>query len=414
MDILNQALSCGILNIDSVRREIEDMKRQQILAEHPFNITQTQVKSNGKTYNRWITFVMAEGKRKQVKRKTKEELEEYLIQFYETEESNKIVTFKKSYEEWLSFKEQIVSDSTIYRYKTDYKRFFENTEFEAKDITLIQDIDIIVYLTNIAKTQQVYLRSFKTLCNYLKEIFEYAKSNRVINDNPYIYVKPKLKLISKYCTPAKHKSDNERTISVNDIHLLLLKFHQDYINKPWYITPYAVEFAILTGCRVGEIAALRWSDINNETITIRCSEKAHRIKGKGTTYTIESTKTGKERKIPVTEPLVSLLNRVLAAENNLNCKGEFVFSDTTGRIKAPDISNCIRKKCSQVGIDQKSIHSCRRTINSTLKNVGANTSIAASLLGHTTEVNDNYYTYDVSALDLKKKLLEQTNRILLG
>ena len=325
MDILNQALSCGILNIDSVRREIEDMKRQQILAEHPFNITQTQVKSNGKTYNRWITFVMAEGKRKQVKRKTKEELEEYLIQFYETEESNKIVTFKKSYEEWLSFKEQIVSDSTIYRYKTDYKRFFKNTEFEAKDITLIQDIDIIVYLTNIAKTQQVYLRSFKTLCNYLKEIFEYAKSNRVINDNPYIYVKPKLKLISKYCTPAKHKSDNERTISVNDIHLLLLKFHQDYINKPWYITPYAVEFAILTGCRVGEIAALRWSDINNETITIRCSEKAHRIKGKGTTYTIESTKTGKERKIPVTEPLVSLLNRVLAAENNLNCKGEFVF-----------------------------------------------------------------------------------------
>ncbi len=56
---------------------------------------------------------MADGKRRQVKRKTKEELEEYPIRFYETEESNKIMTFKKSYEEWLLFKEQIVSDSTI-------------------------------------------------------------------------------------------------------------------------------------------------------------------------------------------------------------------------------------------------------------------------------------------------------------
>lgn len=150
---MNQALNCGILNIDSVQREIEIMKRKQILAEHPFNITQTKVTSNGKTYYRWITFVMTDGKRKQVKRKNKEELEEFLIQFYETEEKNKVITFKESYENWLLFKRQIVSDSTIYRYNTDYHRFLENTEFENKDITQITENDIIAFLTEIVKQQ---------------------------------------------------------------------------------------------------------------------------------------------------------------------------------------------------------------------------------------------------------------------
>lgn len=237
-------------------------------------------------------------------------------------------------------------------------------------------------------------------------------SNRVIQDNPYNYVKPKLRLINKRCRTHIIKTDEEQTISSNEIKLLLARFQQDYNTKPWYITPYAVEFAILTGCRVGEIAALRWCDIANGIITIRSSEKTHREKGVKITYTIEGTKTGKERKIPITKQLNELLDRTEQAESLLNCKGEFVFSDSKGRIKAASISNCIRKKCQQSGITQKSIHSCRRTVNSTLKYIGANTSIAASLLGHTAEVNKNYYTYDVSALDFKKELLTKTHQIL--
>lgn len=377
-------------------------------------ILQTKVTSNGKTYDRWITFVIKDGKRSQVKRKTKEAIEEYLIQFYTTEEQNKIITFKNCYIEWLNFKKQIVSDSTIYRYNTDYNRFFRDTEFENMDITFINEKEIILYLSNIVKEKKLYHRAFKTLCGYIKEIFEYAESNRIINFNPYVYVKLKLKLINKLCVTDIYITSDKRTISTNEIEALLNKFHQDYIEKPWYITPYAVEFAILTGCRVGEIAALRWSDVdvNDGIITIRSSEKAHRIKGQTTIYTIESTKTGKERKIPITKQINNLFDRIEKAENNLNCKGEFIFSDEDGRIKATNISNCIRKKCKQVGINQKSIHACRRTINSTLKNLGANTTIATSLLGHSNEVNENYYTYDVSALEFKKELLEQTNKIL--
>lgn len=414
LELLNKAINCGIINIDNVQLQIENMKKEKILAEHPYNINKTNVVSNGKTYERWITFVMKNGKRSQIKRKTKEAIEEYLIEFYTAEEQNKIVTFKDCYNEWTGFKKQIVSDNTIYRYNTDYNRFFKDTEFENMNIVIINEKDIILYLSNIVKEKKLYHRAFKTLCGYIKEIFEYAESNRIININPYIYVKPKLKLINKLCIVDVYKNSDERTISNNDIEILLDKFQSDYASKPEYITPYAVEFAILTGCRVGEISALRWQDIENGIITIRSSEKSHRTKGKPITHTIEGTKTGKERKIPVTSAMADLLARVEKAENNIGSKSEFVFSDKGGRIISANISNCIRKKCLQVGINQKSIHACRRTVNSTLKNLGANTSVAASLLGHTSEVNENYYTYDVSALEFKKELLEKTNKILTG
>lgn len=175
-----------------------------------------------------------------------------------------------------------------------------------------------------------------------------------------------------------------------------------------------MEFAILTGCRVGEIAALRWSDIENGLITIKHSEKAHRVKGEDTTYTIETTKTGKERKLPVTNAISELLNRVEKAELNIGCKSEFVFSNKNGRINAQSISNCIRKKCAQVGINQKNIHACRRTVNSTLRGLGVSTVVVASLMGHTEEVNENSYTYAISGLEAKRNMLEKTNELLVN
>ena len=43
---------------------------------------------------------------------------------------------------------------------------------------------------------------------------------------------------------------------------------QDFDKHPLYIPTYAVALATFTGMRVGELAALRWEDISEETIII--------------------------------------------------------------------------------------------------------------------------------------------------
>lgn len=74
----------------------------------------------------------------------------------------------------------------------------------------------------------------------------------------------------------------------------------------------------------------------------------------------------------------------------------------------------MRKKCIQAGIKPKSIHACRRTFNSMFKAMGGNTVMASALLGHTREVNEKCYTYDVNDMSTKKEYIEKTIHQLTG
>ena len=51
----------------------------------------------------------------------------------------------------------------------------------------------------------------------------------------------------------------------------------------------------------------------------------------------------------------------------------------------------------------------RKTINSNLRKNGVPVTITASILGHTPEVNEKYYTYDTSNLAEKQKIIKDRN-----
>ncbi len=67
----------------------------------------------------------------------------------------------------------------------------------------------------------------------------------------------------------------------------------------------------------------------------------------------------------------------------------------------------MRRKCSQVGIDQRGIHALRRTLNSKMRCDGVSATVAASLLGHTEKVNQENYTYDITGMDYKRKIVQK-------
>lgn len=413
----------GNIDVDSVLLQLNDIVKKEelkaILENHHYSIYEGETKSNGKIYKRWFTYVNEGGKKRQIKRKTKEEVEEYLYDFYTNAnidtntKQSAVMTFKDCYYSWLEFKKMLVSSNTIYRYEYDYKRFLKDTDFENKNVKVITDNDILVYLSDVVKAQNFSEKALKTLIGYIKEILDMAVSDSIIDLNMLYKAKPKLKLIYKKCTRNKDNSA-DKIISKEDISKLMKRIREDYINKPYEISVYAVEFALLTGCRLGEIVALKWEDVDNGVIRIRRSEKTHREVGKVTYYTIGNTKTCKERQIPLTEPIEDLLKRVADAEDKINAKGEFVFADLNGRMKSTCLSRCLERKCKQVGIARKSVTSIRKTVNSTLKEIGGNTYINAAMLGHTEKVNDNHYTYDITKMDTKKALLENANKVMVS
>ena len=82
-----------------------------------------------------------------------------------------------------------------------------------------------------------------------------------------------------------------------------------------------------------------------------------------------------------------------------------------GRVHTNIISSCIKNKCRQLGIEEKGIHAYRKTLNSKMRCNGVSSTVAASLLGHSKEVNENYYTFDISDIAEKAKIVSEINGV---
>ena len=145
--------------------------------------------------------------------------------------------------------------------------------------------------------------------------------------------------------------------------------------------------AAVTGCRRGELAALRWSDIDGDTITIRAS-----VYAAGAEHGIKSTKTGRVRKIVAGEALL-----VALAEYRAKCEARarefaveysnnsFIFSsrpDGASPLNVDTISSMFHKVAGELGLSHIHLHSLRHFAATELISSGLDIKDAASRLGH--------------------------------
>lgn len=396
-DILNFVLQNGIIDINTIPMQIEMKKRQDIISKHPYKIYEG---ADGK----WHTYLPDEKKgRVAKKRNTKKEIEDLVIDFYKKQDE-KPKTFDDAYWKWRSVQDTGVSDNTIAKYETDYKRFFYETDFANTPISDLNSENIKVHVNLRIKNLKLCKTACKSLVWYMKSVFNSARINHWISEDPMRDMAAKN--FYGLCVE-KDRPMDKVLVSKEEMHMLNERFKKDYENKSSYIVTYAVEFASYTGMRVGEISALRWDCVKKDRIIIDKSEKYNRITKE---YFIDKTKNKNNREFPITDEIRDLLDRVKKVEiqNGFIC--EWVFANADGRIHAPAISSCAGNKCLQLGITEKGIHAYRRTINSKMRQCGVPVKTAASLLGHTEDVNEKYYTYDISTFDEKEAIVAKINR----
>lgn len=398
-EALKFAIENGIIDLSYVQEKYEMSKREELLEKHKWAISQ------GKD-GYWRTYLPdGNNGRKMIKKHTRKDAEDVVIEYYKKQEE-KDRTFLDVYMTWRSVQDRMVSDNTVYKYETDFKRYFEKTEFSSIKIIDITEDDIKLFMVDTIKKLSLCQKASKTLFGYIRNTVLHAMKHKIISEDPTKLLMAKD--FYKYCTHKK-KDINEQTISEKDMKLLSAKINQDHEEHPEYIPAYAVQLAFFTGMRVGEIAALTWNDITEDGIIIDKSEKYNR---KTKEYYIDSTKNGKERIFPMTMQIKKLLDSVKMVEMKKGFICEFVFANGEGRIHAPVISSCIKNKCRQIGINEKGIHSCRKTLNSRMRCDGVSATMAASLLGHSPEVNEQYYTFDVSTMREKTKIVEKVTNAM--
>lgn len=396
-EMLKFAMENGMIDMNTIQTQIEMKTTKEYLEQHTYSIW----KGND---GYWHTYLPnSDGTRKPIKKKSEKDIKETVVQYWKDKYNN---TFKERYKTWIERQEACGrSGNTIYKYEKDYERFFAGDLFENMDIRDITEVEISEFIKRLLKRKPIPYKALKAMYGYLKGVFRKAIVDKVIkNDDPCQYVD--LPYYKQYCTEPNKKTAAQRTFSNSERKSVLNK-----VETKETVVRYAVGLAMFTGMRVGELAALKWEhvDYNAKHILVCASEKSDRKTGE---VKISTTKNDKIRKIPLTDDMKEILDKVKRLEVKNGWLTEFIFSNETGRVRARTISDCARNLTMTAEFsNSKSIHAARRTLNSNMRCDGVSEVVTAAILGNTERVNTEHYTYDVTTNDYKYDVMTKAGKI---
>lgn len=164
-----------------------------------------------------------------------------------------------------------------------------------------------------------------------------------------------------------------------------------------------IHLLMVTGCRRGEIAGLRWSRVLWEESTIKIDRTIQYTRQNGTYE--ESTKSRQTRLIRLPDETLQLLEEYHAWQRakhpEIHC--EYVFTNDTGRYINPDsISSYIRKFQQKYHLPNLHPHLFRHSMASLLYYMGQDPVSISKRLGHANvSTTQNIYSHLIQQADTK-------------
>ena len=166
------------------------------------------------------------------------------------------------------------------------------------------------------------------------------------------------------------------------------RFFRALADEPLHFR-YFYLFAIYTGCRRGELCALKWTDfsIQNDTTVLTVSRSRSSVAGVGV---VEGpTKNGRSRTI-VFDDMMSwsavcyLFNKDEEAQRGGFTRSEYLFADEHGKLIHPDtFTKRLRKIYDRIGLSKDyHLHTWRHFFITSLLHSGVDKQTVADLAGH--------------------------------
>ena len=373
------------------------------------------------TDGRYQTYVPDPNKpngRRQVRKKTIEEMNDFLLEYYTLEVKAGDKNFGKLYEEWVDYKRQFcdvknthkgLSPSTIRRYERDYDNYLKGSKLSNQSITNISSIQLETMLGDLIDKYNISESSASNVIGYVRQAFAYARRAGYVRENPCEYVDRRLVL--SRCMPTVAKEDSERILTLNEMSALKASVLSHEEKHPDYMPDYAIELAMMTGMRVGEIAALRWRSVDDGYIHIDEAEKRLDFSDRPSILVIGEPKNQKHRLIPLTDEMKELFERIQSLDMRSDEDFIFVRDDMT-RYTGHDISCAVDRRAAEAGVKKTSIHGIRRTVSSILR-TKLPVKTVANMLGHLEETNEQHYNYDFFEDNAKIKALSELSSNVL-
>lgn len=386
---LQDIISYGILDTDRVLHELSMKRYSKVLEVHPFVIT-PPVKGGG----RWQTYVRDGSGRKIIRASTEENLFQKLYDFYYANRHVDNLTLKSLFPEWLEYKESITSSSnTIRRHEQHWKKYFSDLPLVNVRLSNLDLLELQKSCNLLIKQSNLSSKEWQNIKTILIGMFDYAFQKGWIKSNFMRDVK-----ITVRFRQVNKKSGSTQTYQTEEYNALMEYLSKEY-TETGNIAVLAVRFNFMLGLRVGELVALKWSDIkdlNHVQITREeIKESSRTPDGWVDCYkVVEHTKTHSDRVVMLVPKAMAILNEIrLRAVCGLSDDG-YVFVNDGERITARQVAYVLEKACNKLGIPVKSTHKIRKTVASRLSAGGVPVDSIRETLGHSNLQTTLGYIYN--------------------
>lgn len=390
-ELLKYAITEGIIDISSVKKQIDMAKKNELLAKHQYMIWQGNDKQ-------WRTYLPDEEKgRRLVKRTSKESVEDSIIDYYQQQLDNPMVddVFSEWNDRRLDLKK--ISNATHLRNKQFYNRHY--VSMGKRRIKSISQDEWGDFLEEQISEHNLTAKAFAGLKGITKGLLKRARKRKLIDynveeifDNLDVSEKEFQKVI---------KEDYEEVFDEEESYKMI-----EYLKNNLDPANIAILLMFVTGARIGEIVTLKHSDFDGNTFKIRRTETRYR--NADNKYVLEVKDFPKSQAGVRTVIIPRDYEWICTKVKLLNPFSEYIFlSQTTGkRLSTQAVRMRLDKLCNKLHIYHKSPHKIRKTYGSILLDNHIDNRLIMGQMGHTDIIcTETHYHRNRRSIEKKTEIL---------
>ena len=402
-EILNFLISNGSIDIGGVEDAMNQRRREKILREHPYAITRQKD-------GRWRTYVKDASKpsgRRLIARSTRESVEDGICESYGmTSEQMKRekATLADIFDEWIDYKEVHVADTTLARVKRDWKRYYQDAEIINKPIRDLTKLELDIWVHETIRRFSMNKHQYANFSLIIRQMLDFAVDLDIISKNLFRDVKVDTRVVLE----REHKKPDESQVYTRHEFEMLQEHAWKDFNKSEHpvhqLTPLAVLFMFMTGVRVGEVCALKYSDIDGNKMSVRRT-----VRDAGNEVVEHTKGTFGDRIVPLVPQAMGLIEAARSRQSEEGASTEgYLFSMNDKPLLYSSVTKAFYRYCKELGIKPKSSHKARKTFVSMMIDQGMNINTVRQLVGHVDERTTlNNYCYDRSSEEDKINLMTE-------
>lgn len=318
--------------------------------------------------------------------------------------TRKKITIQTLFPQWLEKYRILISQGhrsvgSLRHYESDYRKYLAGSDIETADVTKIKFQDVKEFYAKITSNQAITRKTLNNVKTLINQIFDYARDQNISVINTHDIHTMDL------CCKETDNEDKVYSDAERDMVLKACRSQNDVYSR-------CIGLMFCLCVRIGEIKALKWSDVDFENKKVYIHRSMVQVKVNGTykEQCVDRTK-GKKKKCNRYQNLSDLAIDFLKEQRKESAFNEYVFITNGHPLQTNMINKNLRKICENAGVQYLSSHKIRFWAVTAMYDSNLPDYVIQYTAGHADPATTNHYKRPEK---LGKKIETETWNRLFG